>query len=751
MAGCKLFCRMTVFLLLVAPFLHAQPPAVLENPAARLSFSGDTGGLTALEDLAAGHDHLAGGAPGALWMLVLDNVNTVEPSQAGSFSVDSAGVPASLELRWSDFGHAELPDLMVTVRVSMDPAEPVIRWRARVSGLGGKSAHALVFPRIAGLAPQSGEEVAVPVWMGERTRRAREVLNPAAGGGRRRDWEYPGLLSMQWIACYANGGPGLLLSTNDTTALRRQFGVFGDGLGGLGLDVTHYPAKAGEDVFEPPYDVVLRLFQGDWFTAAFHYRDWAKDQPWVRESRRRQNASPDWVGDTGLWVWNRGKSPGVLGPARVLQEAAGMPVSVFWHWWHGCAYDTNFPEYLPPREGAAPFRDAVAAAHEAGLHAIVYMNQRLWGMTAQSWTDEGAERFAVKRPDGSVTPEVYNTFNRAPCASMCMGTEFWRNKYAGLAAEAVADLGVDGIYMDQACSSLACYDSAHGHPPGGGAWWMGGFQKLAADIRARTAPLKSPALAGEGCGEAWLPHLDLMLSLQVSMERYATPGEWEPVPLFQAVYNDCATLYGNYASLTHPPYDELWPAEFAPEKPLEPLDRKFSAQFRMEQARAFVWGQQPCLANFKPELLDLRREEMDYVLRIARLRRAALKYLRDGVMLRPPDTGAPEVEIPISRLSIYAGQRERVREYAKTVPSVLAAAWRASDGGVAVMLANITDDSVPVAISLNSPDYSLSENGVINELTTAGAQPVGEFQEGRAELTVKLEPQDLRVMVLEGR
>ena len=27
-------------------------------------------------------------------------------------------------------------------------------------------------------------------------------------------------------------------------------------------------------------------------------------------------------------------------------------------------------------------------------------------------------------------------------------------------------------------------------------------------------------LAGEGCGEGWLPYLDLMLSLQVSRERY---------------------------------------------------------------------------------------------------------------------------------------------------------------------------------------------------------------------------------------
>ena len=234
------------------------------------------------------------------------------------------------------------------------------------------------------------------------------------------------------------------------------------------------------------------------------------------------------------------------------------------------------------------------------------MNQRLWGMTtAQLGQTKHAERFAVKNPDGTVTPEVYNTFMKVPCASMCMGTDFWRAKYAGLATEAVCDLGVDGIYMDQACSSLACYDATHGHPLGGGAWWMQGFHDTRErDIRQRCAARrKQVALAGEGCGEAWLPHLDLMLSLQVSMERYAAPGEWEPIPLFHAVYHDCAMLYGNYSSLTRPPYDDLWPAEFAPPEPLQLLDEKFAQQFRLEQGRAFVWGQQPTIANFLPEQL----------------------------------------------------------------------------------------------------------------------------------------------------
>src|SRR5512141_391224 len=98
------------------------------------------------------------------------------------------------------------------------------------------------------------------------------------------------------------------------------------------------------------------------------------------------------------------------------------------------------------------------------------------------------------------------------------------------------------------------------------------------------------ALAGEGCGEAWLPHLDLMLSLQVSMERYAAPGDWEPIPLFHAVYHGYNLFFGNYSSLTMPPYDELWPKEFAPEHPMVLLGRRCSRQFMLEQTGAFGGG-----------------------------------------------------------------------------------------------------------------------------------------------------------------
>jgi hypothetical protein len=743
-----------VFAIATAMPLIAGDPAALtvDGAGLRIRFEPERGNLAELLDKTSHHDHVDASTPLALWTAALSDGKAIGPGDATRFSSRSLAGPAQgLDLLWTGFDKSGLPDLNVTVRIRASASGATSRWRIALDGLGGRRLRDVRFPLIA-VARQEAETLAVPIWMGERCRRARELLH-AGGGLGRWEWEYPGLLSMQCAAVYREGGPGLLLTTDDTASLRKLFAFSGAGREGLAVEVVHVPpvSREGEGRYETSYETIATAFRGDWFTAAESYRAWALEQPWVRESRRRRGLTPAWLLDTALWVWNRGRSPGVLGPAAALKEHSGLPVSVFWHWWHGCSYDSGFPEYLPPREGEASFRQALARAQGGGIHAIAYMNQRLWGMTTRSWSERGAERHAVKGPDGKVAPEVYNAFTRAPCASMCMGTEFWRGTYADLAEAAVRGLGLDGIYMDQACSSLACYDPGHGHPLGGGAWWMEGFRKLEGDIRARCAGAKDIVLAGEGCGEAWLPHLDAMLSLQVSMERYAAPGEWEPIPFFHAVYHACAVFYGNYSSLTRPPYDDLWPAEFAPGRPLEPLDRKFSAQFRLEQARAFAWGQQPTIANFLPSHLTEREDEMKFFLKLARVRLQALPYLRDGTFLRPPAVDLQDATIPMSRLSIYAGQRDAVKEFTGKAPKVLASAWAAPDGSVAAALVNIGGEAVAIGLSLGPPEHPVPRAGVIRKITDAGRTDVGSFSDGRASWKAELGPAEACVFEIVAR
>ncbi len=738
------------------------------NERLRLGFDARDGHLREFYDLQSAHDHIADRA-GALWeikFLSSSGPLALLPAQAGSFRTELLpGNQQKLRLIWSEFGIDQAKAIRVEVDVQMVADAATSFWNLRIEGLGSLLPDRLIFPRVSGWTPPDHERLAVPVWQGQLAIDPRRRLNPPGGNPQRWEWEYPGMLALQCLAYYGEGGPGFYLACDDADTQRKSFAVFGGGSGEVGCEVVHIPERnrAAHGRFTLPYRVELGAFVGDWFAAAERYRSWATNQNWARQSRLRRGLVPDWVRQTGMWVWNRGRSSGVLVPAVELQQQLGLPVSVLWHWWHGCSYDTGFPEYLPPREGAAPFRSALTAAHQQEVHALVYMNQRLWGMTTRSWTNENAERFAVKDAAGKIHPEVYNTFTKAPCVPMCMGTAFWRNTYAGLAEQTIGGLGVDGLYMDQACTTLACYDSAHGHPAGGGRYWMTGFQALVADIRERAmlgagrsnrargavvapkfleaSPVTSRvALAGEGCGEPWLPYLDLMLSLQISRERYSTPDGWETIPFFNAVYHDCVVTFGNYSSLTMPPYDDLWPAEFAPAAPLKLLDPKFAQQFYLEQLRAFVWGQQPTVANFLPEHLQQRATETEYATRLARLRSRFPQYFLHGTMLRPPRLEVADATINISRLSIYAGQQGGLKIYEKRVPLALANAWRGRDGGVAMVLGSIADAPLDLSLVWDAGEYGLPNRGWIYRTDLGGRELVGEFDAVGSSLRLTLPP-----------
>lgn len=752
---CRMFCFAVLYLLLAdlsvtraaSPQGAKAPPITLANRQLEILLDGNRGGLLQIRELATGHDHLVSPveAKRELWNLRARSngeAAQVSPAGATSFRWEKGSDRAAVRLIWGGFQLPAAPELTVEVDVRLDDRVPDSIWELAIRSPGDLSVEEIRFPIVSGITSQEDEILAVPHWMGEMRAEPRKMLAGADGKGRRLQWPYPGHLSLQCLAYYRSGGPGIFLACRDATAQRKSFAVWGDPQSRVGLEVVHYPEpqRSAPECLAIGYPVVLGAFCGDWLTAAERYRDWAIQQAWVRESRLQQGLVPQWVLNTGLWVWNRGRSPLVLPPAAALRKQLGLPVSVFWHWWHGCPYDTGFPEYLPPREGEESFRAALAEARQADIRTLVYMNQRLWGMTTRSWAEEGAAAWAVKDADGKIRPEIYNTFTRQACASMCMGTEFWRNKYAGLAEQAVRGLGVNGIYMDQACSSLPCYDPKHGHPLGAGSFWTEGFRMLADDIRKRCAA-EPVALAGEGCGEAWLPHLDLMLTLQVSRERYAAIQDgWEVIPFFHAVYHPYAILYGNYSSLTVPPYDDLWPADFAPARPLELLDRKFSGQFYLEQARAFVWGQQPTIANFLPVQLDERSEEIGYLLRLAKLRSRAQKYLVRGTLLRAPAIDAPEVLLDFSRLSIYAGQQDRVQSFQKTCPAALAGAWRAPDGAIGIALASIVQRPMSLAVRLDPEDHKLPQDARAYRIDEEGRNPIDLRAANDPALEVELPP-----------
>ncbi len=705
---------------------EGEPLQRISNRSLQLGIDTRTGACRELVEVQSGFNQLSPKEKTvALWQLTVRDGET-----AKTFSADDCGppqveaMPGGLRLVWKNAGAASGKTVRVEATVKLDDQDASMsRWGLAVEKPSQVLVERIRFPRVGSLTPRKNEFLAVPKSMGVLLANPRTRLEGSQGRGGRFEWLYPGL-SLQCLAYYEDGGPGFYAACDDPQAYVKRFAVWSDPEHQMYCEVIHLPeqGESGGERYELPYPVVLGTFQGDWTTAAELYRVSSAARKFSEGARLHRGLVPAWVQETGLWVWNRGRSPGVLPPASQMQKRVGVPVSVLWHWWHHCAYDAGFPEYLPPREGTDTFLAALEAAHRDGIHALLYMNQRLWGINTASWTAEGAAAFAAKQPDGTIPAEVYNKFTNAPCAPMCMGTAFWRKKYAALAHAALCDLKADGVYMDQACMTAPCYDTSHGHARGYGRYWLDGFGQLTDDIRTRNPKEREPALAGEHCGEAWLSSLDLMLVLDVSQERYSPPNHpWEVIPFFQAVYHADAITFGNYSSLVHPPYEEFWPQEHAPAKQLTLLERRFSRQFYLDQARTFVWGQQPMLANFQASQLDERSEEMDYVTRLAQTRQRARKYLLHGTWLRPPALQVPPCDVEFARVSIYVP----LVTSTKSCPSVLTSAWRAPDGNVALVFASIVDNPVQLNVPINVDTYGLRERRCVYRIDETGRRRCG--------------------------
>ncbi|MEO6949440.1 MAG: DUF6259 domain-containing protein [Ginsengibacter sp.] len=721
------------------------------NKDIRFNFDISTGELLAFSDLTNSIEILdnQNEVHNSPWEITLEKNSVVK-----KLNINSARIfhfskinDKTLQLEWSDFSIPSNPSFKVTVNVKVDDDKPFSEWHISITGIQSEKIEKVAFPKINGIKDMGNERLAVPVWMGQIMENPRQYLSQIKGGEKKFEWAYPGPLSMQFLALYNKKTNGLYVACDDTLAYAKKISLVLDTLNDLSYQVDNYPSfDSTLNSYAPPYHAIIGLFKGDWINAANLYQDWGSKQSWCSESRLKNGLTPLWLKNTALWVWNRGKSGNVLVPAIELKKRLGLPVSVLWHWWHGCSYDDGFPEYFPPREGSTSFLNALSNAQKEGVKAIVYMNSFQWGDSTKSWKAENAAISAVKDINGKMITHVYNTFTGHPLTAMCMATQFWKDKYSGLADSAINIYHTGGVYMDQACLNFMCYDKNHGHSIGGGNYWVDNFGRLTNQIRNSASQKNQPILAGEGCGEAWLPYLDAFLTLQVSKERYAGIGEWETIPLFQAVYHQYGITYGNYSSLVIPPYDELWPKKYAPKNPNQLLDEKFNKQFLMEQARSFVWGMQPTIANYQSFLASARKDEINYLLNLARVRNSGLKYLLYGKFLRSPTMVIPKEKIKISKLSIYAGQDEKVTTFEKEEPLIYSATWKANDGQVGIAIASISDTRIRVNLNFNAHNYELPKSGKIFIIDSNGRKMLNSYSGGIVHVDYSLPSKELCII-----
>jgi len=728
---------------------------ILKNGNIQLGFNNQTGQLQNFEAFGNSDSFLDSSQTSeSLWKLDLfhspDDIETIGSSNAAGFNYRFKN-SNTLKLTWYDFKAVKNPDFKVVATIKLRESSFLSFWSIEVQGIDEQPISKVVFPIVSGIKDLGDENLAVPQWLGIKMKNPRVHLSKSKE--KKFKWEYPGRMSMQCIALYNESKKiGIYTASNDSLAYRKDFSYSIDSLNNLTYQVTNYPSlDSKSSTYAPKYEAIIGGFEGDWISAALQYRKWGTAQSWSKESRFKNGLTPKMLENTALWEWNRGKSSNVLSPAKDLKEKLKLPVNVFWHWWHGCSYDDGFPEYFPPREGKDSFVSAVKSAQEDSIGSIVYMNQMQWGTDTKSWKEENALAYAVKGIKGETNTHTYNIFTDKSLTTMCMGTRFWKDKYTSLSDSAINSYGTNGVYMDQACFSILCYDRSHGHSVGGGNYWLNNFAELTEQIRSVFLENRNVFLAGEGVSEAWLPYLDAFLTLQVSMERYAGDSGWEPIPFFQAVYHQYAITYGNYSSLLVPPYDSLWPKEYAPKDPLALLDKKYGKQFLMEQARSFVWGLQPTISNYQSFLTLERKKEMDYLFDLAKVRNNGLKYLSEGQFERSPELSFPKETIDMSRLSIYAGKTgNTVSSFRKLADMVYSGTWKSEDNQLGIAIASISDADVPLSLRMNTDEYGLHSSGRINMIDSNGKRLVTEYSNGKIQIDLNLKPRQVCIIEIEN-
>jgi len=201
--------------------------------------------------------------------------------------------------------------------VGVQGAEAMTSWHIALSGLGTLGVEQVRFPRIEGIPPLGpGEELAVPQWMGQRTKDPGAQFAGRDGRGARREWSYPGNMAIQVMALYHPERAGLYLAGDDTLAYRRTVAFWGDGTGAQSYEVAQAlpDPELPKEAWDQPFSSIVGTFQGDWITAVERYRTWGTRQHWARNSRLNRGLVPGWLRETGMWVWTGGGLPACSRP-----------------------------------------------------------------------------------------------------------------------------------------------------------------------------------------------------------------------------------------------------------------------------------------------------------------------------------------------------------------------------------------------------------------------------------------------------
>ena len=432
------------------------------------------------------------------------------------------------------------------------------------------------------------------------------------------------------------------------------------------------------------YDAAYGKFSGEWFDAAEIYRTWREKYPLFEQVKPH-----DVLKDIDLWVWNRGAIADVVPPVLELKkQLPDCKLALNWYWWHAIPYDTEYPDFWPPREGIDIFKAAVKLLNDNGIYVQVYINGVCWDVDGKSW-QEGGEESCMLDKEGKVQATMFNQYTRHRLGYMCGEGMVFRRRMVEL-VKTLQSCGLNGQYMDMISHMGVhhCYNPKHKHAPGDVQIMLDGYRAMIDDIHAE---IPDYPITSESCGECFLDSLAGVTVCNSICSEHMRKDFWNVIPLFSAVYHGETVLFGNYASLSGiPPWDIQWPPEDRWQKE-EPWHELYPDQYYHESSRNIIFGIQPTVCDYYPEVKDSPKYacEREFLLKSVNFYHANKEYLFYGKMLSPAGFVCDKVDVAFHGRMIFTkvGTDKRI---VKTMPAVMHSVWQTKEGKKALFLANYT-------------------------------------------------------------
>ncbi len=670
------------------PWVPTEPLAppsgatVLEGRGIRIAFDTAANGFgclgieNRLGDEPAAFGHAAPGTAG-FWTLTLwrdgcsTNACTLDNlSPCAERTVER--LPNALRFNWKGLSPTnENGTVDVCATVTLTPEGDAAEWRLAVANRSARWGLAQTkYPVISRVVRPGTASALLPIgnWGG------RLMPNYTSGS-----WmDYPsGSVPVQTLS-FLLGDAGLQFTALDGGSQAKQFGTID-----LDLRIAYTCPDAGRPgaANAPDFAVETAAFTGDWWRAAKRYRAWATKQKWTSKGPLATRADFNRrIVDVGFWM-NAGNTPAQVtnATAMALSALGDIPLGIHWYCWHQIPFDHTYPEYFPERPGMA---EAVAWMKGKGVLVMPYINARLWDSEIPSFAT--ALPAACKKPDGtSHYVEIYGS--KRKLSPMCPTTPLWRTRVNDICAELIERIGVNAIYLDQVAAArpAPCYDTAHGHPLGGGRYWTDAYRELMAPIRARAARNDNVVLTTECDAEPYIDSFDAFLAWFVR-----TPYD---VPMLPAVYSGYTVYFSS------------------------PQDAKDSLDaYCAMQGRDFLWGCQLGWNSGWP-FNSKHKEHLAFTLRLCRERLAHKDFFVYGELLGELPLGGSQLVATATggtrscaSVPTLEGTWNRKPACHFRLPAAMGTLWRARDGRRLACLVNVSGKELRVTCQLDGTDRTLT-------------------------------------------